>query len=96
MSHPALYLPDGICYVWLVLEPGDEDLFPALLSPMPKDDHWMWYDVCNEGWEPFLNPPWAGTKGRLGWDWVFTWTQYALEQGIAPGQPFLVWLDKPH
>ena len=84
-----VYTP-AFCEVWLRLETGGHDL---VVEELPKTEEigvkpdWIEFELGEVGWDGLLSPEWhEGTS----------WMTWALEQGLCPYQPFLVWVGKPH
>lgn len=81
----------------MVLEADDgEDLTPTLLDEeVPGwDDEgipgWLHDEINDSGWDIILSPQHRTTESGLGWVFATTWTEWALREGIAPGQPFRI------
>ena len=83
-------------YVWLVADPDDDltivscsDYAPYWDSAPDTDEYprdWLEFELDMLGWD------WLLGVGGSGGDEVAT---FLAREGLAPGQPFLVWLS-PH
>ncbi len=85
----------GLSLVWAQLVPdGLGSLEAETLAPLPdhwdgEPDHyydggaWLHEEISALDWKFFLGIPW-----REGLEW-------AMEHGIAPYQPFLIWIEPP-
>jgi hypothetical protein len=98
MQRVNIYTPDRV-RIWLRLSPEDgfelEELSSVELVGEPPE--WLDTDVRESGWDSVLGVPWLHTtKDEDGNDWSEGLLLWALWEGIAPGQPFLVELLKPH
>lgn|GEM_PF-2030001 len=84
------YYSEG-CYLWVVLEQTDADLevedaaFDQATDPPP----WVEYMLSDVGLEDIVG---CGRGSFRGWGGVLEWS---MENGIAPGQPFLIFCSRP-
>lgn len=99
-----LYLSDGTCYVWVALEESGEDLDLCMIGndpPMMKDregeptGHWLEFELNQAGWECIISPEHTTVDSSQGWCFGQTWVNFALREGLAPRQAFLLKLDPP-
>lgn len=80
-----------VCYSWLVLYRDGLDLNVEKcldVEEFGREPEWLWHETSDNGWEGIINPAYDRDHGR--------WNMWALQQGLCPGQPFLVELEKPH
>lgn len=94
-----IYTP-GECIVWLVLVEYGEDYTPEEFEDVEEigtPPKWLSRELEeNDGWKTFLMPEHRAEKTGLGWVFGTTWTEWALREGIAPGQPFSVATQRPY
>lgn len=88
------------CYVWLHLVRDGVDLMiePYLgagdFGTVPE---WFDYEIGQVGWDGVLSPEWCSWRSNeSSSDFAATWNNWALEQGLCPGQAFLVEMKHPH
>lgn len=85
--------------VWLMLDPKDDLEIVAcdVDEELGQPPEWFTYESGEGGWEMILNVPWLhSSKDAEGNDWVESRLLWGLQEGIAPGQPFLVEFPCPH
>ena len=85
------YYSDG-CYLWVVLEQTDADLEveDAALDQADEMPAWVEYMLSDVGLEEIVG---CGCGSMFcGWGGVLEWS---MQEGIAPGQPFLVYCTVP-
>lgn len=84
-----VYLPDQI-YLWVKFRVDCIDLEPesCAVESMGRLEPIFEYEMDNGGVEGLLY--YLAPHGDR------RWMKWALEHGIAPGQPFLIWVGKPH
>ncbi len=85
-----IYTPDYI-RVWLKVAPSEDLAFVEDESPFDVGERPDWLDeeIGNCGWSDFLGADWVGHWPDANLHWLLT-------EGIAPGQPFLVEMSRPH
>lgn len=94
-----VYQPNE-CFQWyrLVYLRGDEDLTLDEYSTrsLGKPVKWTLNECGDFEPESLLNPTWPHIPTGVGcWSFTTQWLEWGLLQGLCPGQPFLVWFDKP-
>jgi hypothetical protein len=88
------------CYVWLYLVRDGVDL--AVEPYLGADDfgtvpEWFDYEIGNCGWDGIISPDYKSWRSdESPSDFDGTWNNWGLEQGVCPGQPFLVEMKHPH
>lgn len=92
-----VYMPTGETFAWLRLEYDGEDLaleedYDDELGTMDADTE---RELEDHGWEGLVSLPWQNDASGEGWMFRATGLKFALENGIAPGQRFLVLVEKP-
>jgi len=93
------WYPDKSGHVWFWLnDSDDEDL---CLEDIGWDEagsrpEWVEWETDQMGWDGIIDPEWehyadSGCGFKLG----YRWRNWALQNGIAPFQPFRVWFGEP-
>ena len=92
-----VYLPSGETFAWLRLIYDGEDLhfIPAHKSEIGTMDEGFVYELEQMGWDFILDTEWSTEESGEGWIFSTRCLTFALQEGIAPGQPFLVHAQKP-
>lgn len=83
------FFTKAVVRVWLMLDPTN-DLSLEECGDVERGERPEWYQYEREslGWDDILDVRWnSDGTGKLRW---------MLDEGIAPGQPFLVELPHPH
>ncbi len=84
-----------VCYIWLhvVRDYMDLTVEPYTADTFGAAPEWFHYEMDNTSWPDVISPE---RKNR--WetdDFTGTWNDWALAEGLCPGQPFLVEFKKP-
>lgn len=95
-----VYYPGGDAFRWFTLENGsgcwDMELVDAAEETVGELDSRIESEVEQMGWEDLLDiDNWHQTDEYRGRSWRSGKMHWALEHGLAPGQPFLVRFGKP-
>jgi hypothetical protein len=81
------FFSEKVVRVWLMLDPqNDLSMEECGDDEIGKRPEWLQYELENMSWSDILDARLYG-EHKLSW---------MLENGIAPGQPFLVELPHPH
>lgn len=89
---------EEVIQVWLKADPQDG----LKLTEVDVDEgvgrvpDWYDYDVNELGWDSIIGAYRHSSPDQYGNTWSEGWLIWCLEEGIAPGQPFLVELPRPY
>jgi len=85
-----------VCYIWLQVVRDGVDLTvePYLTSSHGEEPDWFDYELSNSSWPDIISPDhkWSAIETS---DFTGTWNDWALQEGLCPGQPFLVEFEHP-
>lgn len=97
LDEPEHEEPREVCVITMVLEADDgEDLTPMIFEDevpcwvVEDIPGWLYDEINESGWDIILSPQHRTAESGLGWCFASTWTEWALREGIAPGQPFRI------
>lgn len=84
-----VFFSDGVL-VWMRFRVGDWlgvdlGIERCATSSAGDEPEWLRDEESNGGWDVILGKPLTPRP----------WMTFALQHGIAPGQPFLLWLERP-
>lgn len=86
-----------VCYIWLRVEREDGGLDltvePYLGDTFGTEPEWYYYEESNSSWSDIIG---AGSHGS--WkkdDFIGGWNTWAMQEGLCPGQEFLVQFKPP-
>ena len=90
------YTEDGTIYLWHKLVLAADDLEPERCGTvdMGRPPEWMAHEDDLSLYYLMGPPHLSVTHDRHSF--IETWIRWALEEGLAPGQPFLVRISQPH
>jgi len=85
-----------VCYIWLqVVRDGidlrvEADLGADVFGTVPE---WYAFEMDNTDWTSVISPEWKSCSDAS--NFTGTWNDWALQEGLAPGQRFLVEFKHP-
>lgn len=85
-----------VCYIWLqVVRDGidlgvEPDLAADTFGTVPE---WYEFEMDNTDWESVIGPEWKSCSDES--NFTGKWNDWALQEGLAPGQRFLVEFKHP-
>jgi hypothetical protein len=82
--------------VWLAMDLDNHELEEVGEDQIGERPEWLRYELECMSWKDLLEVNWRYSKDEAGNEWQSGPLMWCIEQGIAPGQPFLVEFDKPH
>lgn len=95
-----LYNEDSL-RIWLRCVDGGEDVYLEQIEDRTVQDigevpEWFREELSQGGLDGMIDHRHLTIESGVGWVFAQTWTQWMLENGLVPGQPFRVGIDKPH
>lgn len=93
-----VYHATGYFYMWfrVVTQPGEEDLCLERCSTDGDDlPEWLDEEIREQGLDEVVPINHFIHEDSDGCSFRCTWLRWGLENGVAPGQPFLVRISKP-
>lgn len=85
-----------VCYIWLRVVRDGVDLTVESCAALSQGTQPEWFDseLSNSGWPDIISPDhkWSAMETS---DFTGTWNDWALQEGLCPGQAFLVEFKHP-
>lgn len=93
-----VFMPESACILWLRLEFAEWDLRPKRYEGASVGDvpDWLEYEIDGNGLESiWSDPSRVCVENNSDHPFNIAWINWALENGIAPGQPFSIVVPPP-
>lgn len=87
------YEPEGALLWFHLVDDGSDLSFESCSDTFIGDPTWL--EDYEPSWEQELGIPWRREPGDCGWEFTSSVYIWAMQEGIAPEQPFQVYISKP-